>query len=201
MNAKCAKITYLMVINALLVSTCLGAGSINDQGMKIRDANPSLEHSGAAATSQHAKLSRKLLAPKAWTTLWADEFDSWDSTKWSYHFGDGCQINLCGWGNNELVCIPSIFICTAYVIHAHHFHFFSIPLVEFSIYALYHRPPFITMLVLLQCRNITPAVLITSASLVERLQSKPRKSLEPNKQQYSKTVGMSVAVGVCHRGM
>lgn len=135
-NAKSAKITYSIVIYALLMSTCHGAGSINDQGMKIRDAIPALEHNGAATTSQHAKLSRKLLAPKTWTTLWADEFDSWDSTKWSYQFGDGCQINLCGWGNNELVCIPSIVLCTAYVIHAHHFPFFSISLVKFSIYVL-----------------------------------------------------------------
>lgn len=35
--------------------------------------------------------------------VWADEFDgaSLDLTKWSYMIGDGCDINLCGWGNNE----------------------------------------------------------------------------------------------------
>lgn len=41
-----------------------------------------------------------------WTVVWADEFDgaagtSVDSTKWSYDLGDGCQVGLCGWGNNE----------------------------------------------------------------------------------------------------
>lgn len=36
--------------------------------------------------------------------IWADEFDgtALDLTKWSYQTGDGCDINLCQWGNNEL---------------------------------------------------------------------------------------------------
>ena len=46
-------------------------------------------------------------APSAYTgyTLaWADEFNSGslNSTAWSNQNGDGCSINLCGWGNNEL---------------------------------------------------------------------------------------------------
>lgn len=38
------------------------------------------------------------------TPVWADEFSgtSLDETKWNYQLGDGCDINLCGWGNNEL---------------------------------------------------------------------------------------------------
>ncbi len=34
----------------------------------------------------------------------ADEFDGAevDQTRWSFQIGDGCDINLCGWGNNEL---------------------------------------------------------------------------------------------------
>mmetsp|Transcript_21717 Transcript_21717/g.47344 ORF Transcript_21717/g.47344 Transcript_21717/m.47344 type:complete len:498 (-) Transcript_21717:1383-2876(-) len=38
------------------------------------------------------------------TLLWADEFDATDLdlTKWSYIDGDGCDVGLCGWGNNEL---------------------------------------------------------------------------------------------------
>lgn len=36
--------------------------------------------------------------------VWADEFNgtSLDLTKWTPQIGDGCDINLCGWGNNEL---------------------------------------------------------------------------------------------------
>ena len=36
--------------------------------------------------------------------VWFDEFDgtALDQTKWNYQIGDGCDINLCGWGNNEL---------------------------------------------------------------------------------------------------
>ncbi|MFK8055978.1 MAG: family 16 glycosylhydrolase [Saprospiraceae bacterium] len=36
--------------------------------------------------------------------VWADEFDgnTLDANNWSYQIGDGCSINLCGWGNNEL---------------------------------------------------------------------------------------------------
>lgn len=36
--------------------------------------------------------------------VWSDEFDgtALDQTKWNYQIGDGCDINLCGWGNNEL---------------------------------------------------------------------------------------------------
>ncbi|MEN0005408.1 MAG: family 16 glycosylhydrolase [Bacteroidota bacterium] len=36
--------------------------------------------------------------------LWEDEFEQTvlDTNKWSFQLGDGCDINLCGWGNNEL---------------------------------------------------------------------------------------------------
>jgi beta-glucanase (GH16 family) len=36
--------------------------------------------------------------------VWSDEFGgtALDQTKWSYQIGDGCDINLCQWGNNEL---------------------------------------------------------------------------------------------------
>lgn len=40
----------------------------------------------------------------SWNLVWSDEFDgtSLDLSKWSYQLGDGCDIGLCGWGNNEL---------------------------------------------------------------------------------------------------
>ncbi len=39
-----------------------------------------------------------------WSLVWNDEFDGdrLDGGKWSYQLGDGCDIGLCGWGNNEL---------------------------------------------------------------------------------------------------
>jgi beta-glucanase (GH16 family) len=39
-----------------------------------------------------------------YTLAWADEFNAGtlDASSWSHQNGDGCDINLCGWGNNEL---------------------------------------------------------------------------------------------------
>jgi len=39
-----------------------------------------------------------------WTLVWQDEFDGagLDGSRWSAQVGDGCAIDLCGWGNNEL---------------------------------------------------------------------------------------------------
>lgn len=39
-----------------------------------------------------------------WSLVWQDEFDgaSLDAAKWSVQTGDGCDVDLCGWGNNEL---------------------------------------------------------------------------------------------------
>lgn len=39
-----------------------------------------------------------------WQLVWSDEFDgsTVDASKWSFQNGDGCDINLCGWGNDEL---------------------------------------------------------------------------------------------------
>ena len=39
-----------------------------------------------------------------WSLVWNDEFngDRLDTGKWSAQVGDGCDIGLCGWGNNEL---------------------------------------------------------------------------------------------------
>lgn len=36
--------------------------------------------------------------------VWSDEFDgsTLNSSNWTHEIGDGCNNNLCGWGNNEL---------------------------------------------------------------------------------------------------
>ncbi|MEM1326099.1 MAG: family 16 glycosylhydrolase [Bacteroidota bacterium] len=38
------------------------------------------------------------------TLVWEDNFDgtTLDNTKWTPQIGDGCDIGICGWGNNEL---------------------------------------------------------------------------------------------------
>ncbi len=43
-------------------------------------------------------------AQQCQTLVWSDEFDgnSVDTSKWEFQTGDGCDIGLCGWGNNEL---------------------------------------------------------------------------------------------------
>ena len=39
-----------------------------------------------------------------WTMVWQDEFDgsALDLSKWTPQTGDGCDIGICDWGNNEL---------------------------------------------------------------------------------------------------
>ena len=39
-----------------------------------------------------------------WELVWQDEFEGseLDDSKWSIQSGDGCDLGICGWGNNEL---------------------------------------------------------------------------------------------------
>ncbi len=39
-----------------------------------------------------------------WALVWQDDFDGedLDSGKWSVQVGDGCDLGICGWGNDEL---------------------------------------------------------------------------------------------------
>lgn len=41
---------------------------------------------------------------QAWELVWADEFDGTavDPARWELMRGDGCDLGICGWGNNEL---------------------------------------------------------------------------------------------------
>jgi beta-glucanase (GH16 family) len=46
---------------------------------------------------------------KSQTLVWQDNFDSAtiNPNRWTYDFGDGCERNLCGWGNAELMYYTS----------------------------------------------------------------------------------------------
>jgi beta-glucanase (GH16 family)/PKD repeat protein len=48
--------------------------------------------------------SASVAAQQCQNLIWSDEFEggSLDTSKWEAQIGDGCDIGLCGWGNNEL---------------------------------------------------------------------------------------------------
>lgn len=58
----------------------------------------------ALSTIVVATLSTGAFAQQCQTLVWSDEFDGnqLDTSKWETQIGDGCDIGLCGWGNNEL---------------------------------------------------------------------------------------------------
>ena len=37
-----------------------------------------------------------------YSLIWSDEFDFIDTSKWEFMIGNGCEYDICGWGNNEL---------------------------------------------------------------------------------------------------
>ncbi|MDB5104600.1 MAG: glycoside hydrolase family 16 [Fibrobacteres bacterium] len=45
-----------------------------------------------------------VMPPPDWQLVWSDEFDGdkLDTAKWSYQIAHGCELGICGWGNNEL---------------------------------------------------------------------------------------------------
>ena len=53
-----------------------------------------------------AQLPQSRLSMNGWTRVWSDEFNGVrgahvDSTKWRPDSADGCQVGICGWGNQE----------------------------------------------------------------------------------------------------
>lgn len=42
--------------------------------------------------------------PPDWELVWSDEFEgeTLDSAKWNYQLAHGCEVGVCGWGNQEL---------------------------------------------------------------------------------------------------
>ena len=51
-----------------------------------------------------AQASASVTSPTIGRLLWSEEFNgtSLDTTRWTADNGNGCQINLCGYGNAEL---------------------------------------------------------------------------------------------------
>jgi beta-glucanase (GH16 family) len=51
-----------------------------------------------------AKPPVKVQAPPEWQLAWEDSFDgdAIDTSKWSFQLAHGCELGICGWGNNEL---------------------------------------------------------------------------------------------------
>lgn len=49
-------------------------------------------------------LTLPAMAQQCQNLVWSDEFNGTavDPLKWEFQLGDGCDIGLCGWGNNEL---------------------------------------------------------------------------------------------------
>jgi len=76
--------SYLLV--AALASLIVLGGCSNDPN--VLDPNP-------------CDFSTEL---EGYSLVWADEFDgsAVDESSWTFELGDGCERNLCGWGNNEL---------------------------------------------------------------------------------------------------
>ncbi len=45
----------------------------------------------------------KAVPPPDWQLVWSDDFEgnALDTSKWSYQLAFGCELGICGWGNNE----------------------------------------------------------------------------------------------------
>jgi beta-glucanase (GH16 family) len=59
--------------------------------------------SPAKPPSAPAKCVKPRRTSKKWDLVFSDEFDgeTLDTSKWSFDLGDGCQYNICAWGNDE----------------------------------------------------------------------------------------------------
>jgi len=75
-------------VAVLLLTTALAAMAL-----------PGCRADGGITTSEG-----NILPDSGWTLVWSDEFQGTelDPERWSFQVGDGCDIGLCGWGNNEL---------------------------------------------------------------------------------------------------
>jgi beta-glucanase (GH16 family) len=80
---------------------------VKKQSNKARSAQQKLVLSAMAASVlmiYGAQASASVTSPTIGRLLWSEEFNgtSLDATRWTADNGNGCQINLCGYGNAEL---------------------------------------------------------------------------------------------------
>jgi len=75
-------------------SGCVKNGDENADGPSLSPAPP---------TFTPTKCVKPRRTSKKWKLLFSDEFDgdSLDTSKWSFDLGDGCQLGICAWGNEE----------------------------------------------------------------------------------------------------
>lgn len=74
-----------------------------------RGVNGIVVVSAAACVTLLSCAKQPLVPPVAgveWELVWSDEFEgsvgaSFDATRWSADSADGCQVGICGWGNQE----------------------------------------------------------------------------------------------------
>jgi len=64
--------------------------------IKISDRDVAVNNVGEGYTTD--------IEQDGYDLVWSDEFDGdlLDESSWTYEMGNGCDIGLCGWGNNEL---------------------------------------------------------------------------------------------------
>jgi len=70
--------------------------------IKFGEATVLIKDIDAASYTDEGYITGVSLA--GYNMVWSDEFDGdkVDEANWTYELGNGCDIGLCGWGNNEL---------------------------------------------------------------------------------------------------
>jgi beta-glucanase (GH16 family) len=94
-----------------------GAGDVGAPRLalrRLREADHHRAPANASVAASAAPRRRLRAAPSAaaaaaagaggWTTLFADHFEGSgvNTAKWGFQLGDGCDVGICGWGNQEL---------------------------------------------------------------------------------------------------
>jgi beta-glucanase (GH16 family) len=78
---------------------------VNNENQKSRSNWKAFHTAAAAALCAYAmQASASVSSPAIGQLLWSEEFNgpSLDGSRWTATDGNGCQINLCGYGNQEL---------------------------------------------------------------------------------------------------